>query len=67
MFVMDEGTGRYVPTPSGHTMKFFAMLGDTELLIEGYTYNRHVATIDSVTGASACCSLTLARARTCTS
>ncbi len=50
MFVMDEGTGRYVPTPSGHTMKFFAMLGDTELLIEGYTYNRHVATIDSVTG-----------------
>lgn len=50
MFVHDEDAGGYVPTPSGHTMKFFTMLGDEELPIAGYTDNRHVATRDSATG-----------------
>lgn len=50
MFVYDEESSNYIPTPNGHAMKFFAMLGDEELAIAGYTDNRHVATRDSRTG-----------------
>ena len=49
MFVLADD-GSYVPTPSGHTMRFFSMLGDEELRIAGYTHNHHVATRDSGSG-----------------
>lgn len=45
MFVINK-EGKYVPTPSGHVMKMFNMLGDEELLIDGYTWNSSVATIN---------------------
>lgn len=37
----------YVPTPSGHTMTMFGMLGEKELSIEEYLENKAVATIDN--------------------
>lgn len=45
MFILNDAN-EYVPTPSGHTMTMFSMLGTDELLIEDYTNNHAVATID---------------------
>ena len=43
MFVQN-GAGEYIPTPSGHTMTMFSLLGDRELWIEEYTASRCIAT-----------------------
>jgi len=45
MFILNE-ENEYIPTPSGHTMTMFKMLGSHELMIEEYLENRAVATID---------------------
>ena len=45
MFVLNE-QNEYVPTPSGHVMRMFHLLGDRELLIEGYVEDNCVATTD---------------------
>ncbi len=45
MFVLND-QNQYVPTPSGHVMKMLHMLGDRELLIEGYVNDNCVATMD---------------------
>lgn len=45
MFVLND-RNEYVPTPSGHVMKMFHLLGDRELLIEGYVDDNCVATTD---------------------
>lgn len=46
MFIRNKAD-EYVPTPSGHTMTMFKMLGDRELMIEEYLENKAVATIDA--------------------
>ena len=43
MFVLNE-QNQYVPTPSGHVMRMFHLLGDKELLIEEYVNDNAVAT-----------------------
>lgn len=45
MFLINEHN-EYVPTPSGHVMTMLHMLGSKELLIEDYTDNKCVATMD---------------------
>lgn len=45
MFILNEDN-EYVPTPSGHTMTMFKILGSHELMIEEYLENKSVATID---------------------
>lgn len=45
MFIQLED-GTYVPTPSGHVMTMFHMLGSKELLIEDYVNNTCVATVE---------------------
>jgi hypothetical protein len=46
MFILNEKK-KYIPTPSGHTMTMFKMLGTHELVIEEYLENKAVATIDN--------------------
>lgn len=45
MFLLNKDN-EYIPTPSGHTMTMFKMLGSYELMIEEYVENKAVATID---------------------
>jgi hypothetical protein len=45
MFILNK-YNEYIPTPSGHTMTMFKMLGTHELMIEEYLENKAVATID---------------------
>lgn len=45
MFILNKDN-EYIPTPSGHTMTMFKMLGSHELMIEEYLENKAVATID---------------------
>jgi hypothetical protein len=45
MFILN-GKNEYIPTPNGHTMTMFKMLGSYELMIEEYVENKAVATID---------------------
>lgn len=45
MFLINSNN-EYVPTPSGHVMTMLHKLGKDELLIEDYTDNKCVATID---------------------
>lgn len=45
MFILNEDNN-YIPTPSGHVMTMFKMLGTHELMIEEYVENKAVATID---------------------
>lgn len=45
MFILNEHK-EYIPTPSGHTMTMFKMLGKQELMIKEYLENKAVATID---------------------
>jgi hypothetical protein len=45
MFILNKNN-EYIPTPSGHTMTMFKMLGNHELMIEEYLENKAIATID---------------------
>ncbi|NCB32660.1 MAG: hypothetical protein EOM64_02050 [Erysipelotrichia bacterium] len=46
MYIQTED-GKYAPTPNGHVMKFFSMLGKYECENEYYNENRSVASIDN--------------------
>ncbi|MDU5109548.1 MAG: hypothetical protein E6248_03815 [Clostridium sp.] len=44
MFILNN-ENKYIPTPSGHVMTMFKMLGSHELMIEEYLENKAVATV----------------------
>ena len=44
MFILNSDN-EYIPTPSGHTMTMFSMLGDQELMMEEFTENKAIATV----------------------